>query len=85
MMLSVKGEFQNGVATPLIEVEGRDGQQVIITFLDEVPAARNGSVQADDDWDAMMKLIEDCQTHTGIGDLAHQHDHYLYGTPKRDD
>ncbi|MGE0887158.1 MAG: hypothetical protein AB7P14_26855 [Blastocatellales bacterium] len=85
MMLSVKGEFHNGVAQPLTEIEGREGQQVIITFLEETTATKNGSTQSDDDWDAMMKLIEDCQTNTGIGDLAHQHDHYLYGTPKRDD
>ena len=35
------------------------------------------------DWDALMRLIEECQMDTGIEDLAHQHDHYLYGTPKR--
>lgn len=85
MILSVKGEFHNGVASPLTKVEGRDGQQVIITFLDEAAVDRNGSVQPEDDWDAMMKLIDECQTNSGIGDLAHQHDHYLYGIPKRDD
>jgi hypothetical protein len=36
-------------------------------------------------WDSLMELIEQCQIHTGIGDLAHQHDHYLYGTPKREE
>ena len=38
---------------------------------------------SDEDWDSMMQLIEECQMNTGIGDLAHQHDHYLYGKPKR--
>jgi hypothetical protein len=27
-------------------------------------------------------LIEECTVDTGIPDLAHQHDHYLYGKPK---
>ena len=38
-----------------------------------------------DGWDALTKLIEECQMDTGISDLAHRHDHYLYGTPKREE
>jgi hypothetical protein len=84
-MLSVKGEFQNGIATPLTRIEGRDGQMVIITFIEDEIAHKNGDALLADDWDAMLKLVEDCQTNTGIGDLAHQHDHYLYGAPKKED
>lgn len=29
-------------------------------------------------------LLEKCAVDTGIDDLAHQHDHYLYGKAKRD-
>ena len=36
-------------------------------------------------WDALTALIEACQIDTGIEDLAHQHDHYRLGTPKRED
>ncbi|MDQ3813996.1 MAG: hypothetical protein M3347_08595 [Armatimonadota bacterium] len=36
-----------------------------------------------EDWEQLRQLIRECAVHTGIGDLAHQHDHYLYGTPKR--
>ncbi len=36
------------------------------------------------DWDALTALLERCQMDTGITDLAHQHDHYIHGTPKRD-
>ncbi len=84
-MLSVKGEFENGVATPVTEVPGREGQAVIITFLEEEAAHQNGLAQAnnDDGGAALLKLIRDCQTASGLGDLAHEHDHYLYGTPKR--
>ncbi|WP_017293683.1 hypothetical protein [Geminocystis herdmanii] len=33
--------------------------------------------------DELGDLLEKCQVSTGITDLAEQHDHYLYGTPKR--
>ncbi|MCB8945328.1 MAG: hypothetical protein H6658_16395 [Ardenticatenaceae bacterium] len=42
----------------------------------------------DDDeagWDSLMKTIADAVVDVGIEDLAHEHDHYLYGTPKRGD
>lgn len=80
-MLSIKGTFQNGVAYPGETVTGRDGQTVIITFLDEPePSAISESA-----WTDLAQLVESCQVHSGIGDLASQHDHYLYGTPKRED
>jgi hypothetical protein len=34
-------------------------------------------------WNALMKLAEECAVETDISDLAHQHDHYLYGKPKK--
>jgi hypothetical protein len=79
-MLTVKGTFQNGSAQPLEPIEGRDGQSVIIVFVDEVQR-RDDSL--DDDWDKLMQLIADNVVDTGIEDLAHQHDHYLRGTPKK--
>ena len=79
-MLSVKGTFENGVAQPAKPVDGRDGQAVIITFLDgDTGKSPMTDVAA---WEAMEKLVEDCAIETGISDLAHQHDHYLYGKPK---
>ncbi len=32
----------------------------------------------------LEEIIERCKVNSGIGDLAHQHDHYLYGTPKKE-
>jgi len=82
-MFSAKGTFQNGVAHPAEPIAGRNGQAVIITFLEEdhLPAqpAKN-----DAGWDALQQLVEDCIVETGISDLAHQHDHYLYGKPKQE-
>lgn len=80
-MLSVKGKFQNGIVRPDEPIAGREGQSVIVTFLED-----DNSPPIDDSaWDDFDQLIKDCQLHSGIGDLAHQHDHYLYGTPKRKD
>jgi len=40
--------------------------------------------EIDAGWDSLTALIDRCQMDTGITDLAHQHDHYLHGTPKRE-
>ena len=83
-MSSVKGTFQNGVAHPLGPVgEEREGQEVIITFVDE----RETPLCSTDDgaeWDALTELLDECAVDVDIPDLAHQHDHYLYGKPKKD-
>ena len=82
-MLSVKGLFKNGVARPVEPLEGRDGQPIIITFLKE-EAAEPLPGQENSAWDTLMSLVDDCAVETGVTDLAHQHDHYLYGKPKRE-
>ncbi len=83
MMISVKGKIKNGVALPLEPVKETDeGRTVIITFLDEdvrttTSKKTNGSARTLED------LIAECDIDTGIRDLASQHDHYLYGKPKK--
>ena len=81
-MRSVKGQFQNGVATPSEPIGGHDGESVIITFLEE---DRTTKSSADDlGWQALSQLVENCAVETGISDLAQQHNHYLYGKPKQE-
>ncbi len=80
-MLSVKGHYKDGVAVPAEPVSGQEEGDVIITFLSPAPAARE---VRETNWDALTKLIEECQMDIGITDLAHQHDHYIHGTPKRE-
>ncbi len=81
-MISVRGKFKNGVALPLEPVKDfQEGRSVIITFLDEeikepLTNKRNGAKSLED-------LIAECEVDTGISDLAEQHDHYLYGKPKK--
>ena len=80
-MLSVKGIFRKGTAFPTEKVDGRENQQVIITFLKDDETG----VDEEGDWDDLIQLVEASIVETGIEDLAHQHDHYLYGAPKKDE
>jgi hypothetical protein len=34
--------------------------------------------------DDLGELLERCKVSTGISDLSYQHDHYLYGTAKKE-
>lgn len=40
--------------------------------------------QVDAGWNSLNALINRCQIETGVTDLAHQHDHYIHGKPKRE-
>lgn len=81
-MVSVKGTFNNGVVRPIEPIAVQEGQQVIITFVEQENTFEEPI--AGSDWEELNQILEDCQVDTGIEDLAHQHDHYLYGTPKRE-
>lgn len=80
-MVSVKGTFNNGVVRPVEAIEAQEGQQVIITLVEQENPSEDleGS-----DWEELNQILADCQVDTGIEDLAHQHDHYIHGTPKRE-
>jgi hypothetical protein len=79
-MLEVKGKVHNGAVVPLEPIsDSYEGKEVTIT-LDEEAESENQS-----GWKRLMAIIEENQIDADITDLAHQHDHYLYGTPKRED
>jgi len=79
-MLEVKGKVHNGAVVPLEPIsDSYEGKEVTIT-LDEESESENQS-----GWKRLMEIIEENQIDADITDLAHQHDHYLYGTPKRED
>lgn len=80
-MLSVRGIFKKGTAFPMEGIEGRENHPVIITFLED-KEIRAGE---EDDWDSLIQLVENCAVDTGIEDMAHQHNHYLYGAPKKNE
>jgi hypothetical protein len=84
-MLSVRGVYQDHAVRLLQPVAAQDGQNVIIVFLDEAAGASPQTAPAsaaEADWNAFERLTEAHAVHTGIADLAHQHDHYLYGKSK---
>lgn len=79
-MLTVKGKVQNGAVLPLEPIsDSYEGKEVIITLADE-PESENQI-----GWKKLLAVIEENQIDADITDLAHQHDHYLYGKPKRED
>ncbi len=59
-MLSVKGTFQNGVVQLKQPVAGRDGQKVLIVFLQE----ENESLIADSAWGDFAQLLKESQVNT---------------------
>jgi hypothetical protein len=81
-MMSIRGTFRDGCAQPEEAAEGRDGQPVIISFLEEAEAAPSAT-EEDAAWDEFLRVLDESEVDTGIPDLAHQHEHYLYGTPKQ--
>jgi hypothetical protein len=82
-MISVRGTFRNGCAQPEEAVEGREGQPVLITFLQDGTETSAPPDDVDAQWDVFLSALEQCQVDTGIPDLAHEHDHYLHGKPKK--
>lgn len=44
-----------------------------------------GATEIEAGWASFTALIDKHQMDMGISDFAHQHDHYIHGTPKRED
>ncbi len=82
-MLSIKGTSRDGVALPAEAVEGLEGRPVIITFLETPADLPVESTEGETNYDVPSRLIEECRVNSVPTDLAHQHDHYLHGKPKR--
>ncbi len=61
-----------------------DGSQVDVTVVshEEDDSERSQGME-ERSWDALTQLLAECAIDTGVSDLASQHDHYLYGIPKR--
>ena len=81
-MISLKGKIKNGVGLPLEPVKKTDeGREVLITFVED--EANITPVRHSNGGRSLKQLVDEFQVDTGIDDLASQHDHYLYGTPKK--
>lgn len=81
-MQSIQGTYKNGVIQLDEPVNWEDGQPVTITAIEN--GETDEETMSESEWEQFDRIIEECKMETGITDLAHQHDHYLYGTPKKD-
>ncbi len=78
--MTVKGRIRDGRIVTSGSLDELEGKHVLITIVDDSDASSDGYNQENDE---LLQLIRRCRTSSGLGDLAHQHDHYLYGTPKK--
>ncbi len=83
MMTNVKAIYEQGVLRLAEPIELEEGAEVNVIVLAHEPENSKKPVE-DHSWNALAELVNECAIDTGIRDLAHQHDHYLYGTSKQD-
>ena len=82
-------DFPQEVEEWLEEEASRQGQapaDFVRTAIVRMRPATHTPIQDDapTNWDALDRIIDANQIETGVSDLAHQHDHYIHGKPKRD-
>lgn len=79
--ITVKGKIHNGQVLALEPIhESLEGKEVQITLCTESKEANgNGWENGLSD---ILKFVTENSVDTGLPDMAHQHDHYLYGSPK---
>lgn len=84
MTTNLKAIYEQGVLRLKEPLALPDGTQVDITVTSHEEDNGMPSQTMDDrSWDTLAQLLGDCAIDTGVQDLASQHDHYLYGIPKR--
>jgi len=71
------GKIQNGKIVPESELRLPEGARVRIE-----PVTPSGPDGGGDPSDPVYRLGDDA-VETGIADFSGEHDHYIYGTPKR--
>jgi hypothetical protein len=81
--MSVQEQIVDGICDTLRELPEDQLDQVLRFLLDLEQARKPGNSSADEPV-APLYRAHTAAVRTGIPDLAHQHDHYLYGLDKRD-
>jgi predicted DNA-binding antitoxin AbrB/MazE fold protein len=81
MTANLKAIYERGMLRLIDPLSLPDGTPVDVTITAHEEAATSG--REDQSWDVLTQLIADCAMDTGVADLAQQHDHYLYGLPKK--
>ncbi len=62
----------------------KEQEKIALLIMEELEKQKNNSPEdlvILDEWDL---IIQECQIDIGVSDLAYQHDHYLYGTAKKE-
>lgn len=84
MTTNLKAIYENGVLRLKEALPIPDGAQVDVTVtLEEDNGITQSPADEDPSWDTLTQLLTECAVDTGIADLSQQHDHYLYGVPKK--
>lgn len=82
MTANIKAIYEKGVLRLKEALPIPDGAQVDVTVTIEETSEDSPKAE-DPSWDAFTHLLKECAIDTGIADLSQQHDHYLYGVPKK--
>ncbi|MCM3870450.1 MAG: antitoxin family protein [Pyrinomonadaceae bacterium] len=84
MTTNLKAIYEQGVLRLKEPLSLPDGTQVDVTVTSHEEENGEQSQRMEDrSWDALTQLLAECAIDNGVPDLASQHDHYLYGIPKR--
>ena len=83
MTLIEHGKVEQGAIVFAQPLALPDGTEVVVQIEPAAMAAPLDDRAAATADDPLLQLIDACAQSTGINDLAHQHDHYLNGTPKK--
>jgi predicted DNA-binding antitoxin AbrB/MazE fold protein len=84
MTTNLKAIYEKGVLRLKEPLSLPDGTQVDVTVTShEEDNSEPSQIMDDRSWDSLTRLLSECAIDTGVPDLASQHDHYLYGIPKR--
>ena len=82
MKKTLHAVFDGEVLRPQGPVDLRVNGRYLLTV---EPSGEEQAAASEEAQENLADYLASLAVHTGIPDLAHQHDHYLYGTPKRGD
>ena len=84
MTTNLKAIYENGVLRLKEALPIPEGAQVEVTVtLEEDDNSGSSPGNEDPSWEEFSQLLADSAIDTGIVHLSQQHDHFLYGIPKK--
>ncbi len=78
-----EGDLQNMLRSYQAYLEACEAKQAVEVEKDASNQSAPNLDERDEGWSEFLENIDQHAVETGIKDLAANHDHYLYGTPKR--